>query len=43
MWKENRKSLKEIAYQYYFSSQARFYEFCIRNYGTAPGKLKRGK
>jgi AraC-like DNA-binding protein len=38
--KENKKSIKEIAFQYQFSSQPRFYEFCKRHYGKTPGKIR---
>ncbi|MDR1121871.1 MAG: helix-turn-helix transcriptional regulator [Dysgonamonadaceae bacterium] len=41
--KENRKSLKDIAYQHHFSSDARFYEFCKRHYGKAPGAIRKEK
>ncbi|MCL1938370.1 MAG: helix-turn-helix transcriptional regulator [Candidatus Azobacteroides sp.] len=38
--KENKKSIKEIAFQYQFSSQPRFYEFCKRHYGKTPGEIR---
>ena len=38
--KEKKKSIKEIAFQYQFSSQPRFYEFCKRHYGKTPGKIR---
>ena len=38
--KEKKKSIKEIAFQYQFSSQPRFYEFCKRHYGKTPGEIR---
>lgn len=38
---ENRKTIKEIVFQYKFSSQPRFYEFCKRHYGKTPKEIQK--
>ncbi len=40
--RENRISNKEIVYRYDFSSEARFYEFCKRNWGLTPSQIRKG-
>ncbi len=41
--KENQLSNKEIIIQYQFSSEARFYEFCKRHYGSSPSEIRKQK
>ncbi|MDR0866324.1 MAG: helix-turn-helix transcriptional regulator [Candidatus Symbiothrix sp.] len=38
--RENKKTIKEIAFLYRFSSEPRFYEFCKRHYGQPPGEIR---
>jgi AraC-like DNA-binding protein len=38
--RSGRKSLKEISYEYQFSSVSHLGSFCKKNFGTSPKKLK---